>query len=128
MAVFRISQTDSQLQIDLSFDIEDYHNSLNLTEEQVTSKQLAQYLNAVTDWRINDIDKGNILVSNLSTIGDHYHATCTISTLKSISTLDISNSFLTGVKGHSNIIILDLNDTFRDFRMHAKRTSLTVSY
>ena len=128
MAVFRVSQVDNQLHIDLSFDIEDYQTALAVTEEQVTSTQLAQYLDEATDWRINASDDYKILVSDLNTSGEHYQATCRILLQDSITSLKISNSFLTGVKGHSNIMILNLNDTFRDFRMHAKRTALLVSY
>lgn len=129
IAVFKLSLEGEDLTLDLSFDIEDYCISLSTKQKEVTVEQLTQYLNEVTSWEINDSSSASLTVTSLTIKGEHYHATCKLSTINTdINKLDILNKFLLPIEGHSNIIMLDLNDTFRDFRMHAKRTTIEVKY
>lgn len=128
MAMFKVEQKADQVQLKLSFDIQDYLSSQNLTKNQVSIEQLKNYLNASTQWLFNDI-RAEIIVKEINVQRDHFLADCEFDLANmEINKLVIKNEFLIGVKGHSNIIMMDLKDTFKDYRMHVGRKKIEVTF
>ena len=130
IAVFKVSQEGQEIQLEVNFDIEDYHTINNLSADEVNASQLTQYLNKTTNWTFNgEALADKIMVTDLVAQGEHYHAICRVGSMESnISEISIKNEFLLPLEGHSNIIMIDLNGKSRDFRMHAERKSIEFTY
>ena len=47
---------------------------------------------------------------------------------ENIKSVTIKNEFLLNVKSHSNIVKLDINNTFKDYRLHKERREIKVDY
>ena len=59
----------------------------------------------------------------------HTKVICFLSKYKeSIKSVTIKNEFLLNVKSHSNIVKLDINNTFKDYRLHKERREIKVNY
>ncbi len=128
IAVFNLSQHDNDLSLSIVFDIEDYHTVHNIEKTSITTEHLGQYINESTNWQINGKEL-ELEVESISKENDHYKAICkTIQFREGIKDIDVRNQFLLTIEGHSNIVMLDINDTFRDFRMHKDRKQIQVRF
>ena len=128
MAVFRISASESGLQLQINFDREDYGQVNEITLEEINLAQLQGYLDETTSWTING-KKLDVQVEQLQLEDNHIVAICTIaSSDMSISTIKVENEFLLPIDDQSNIIMLELNGKSRGFRMHSGRKEIEVNY
>ncbi len=127
IAVFKIYQ-EKGLSLEVIFDIEDYTSINEVRPSEVTQKHLSSYLNSKTKISI-DSHQLDIKVQSIVKDRDHFRASCTIAnTPTQISTLLIQNEFLLEVADHSNIMMIDINKTTKDFRMTEERTELMITY
>ena len=89
-------------------------------------------LTCFTLLNITNINNGQKLVPQVLEIKSDKHHTkviCFLSKYKeSIKSVTIKNEFLLNVKSHSNIVKLDINNTFKDYRLHKERREIKVNY
>ena len=128
IAVFNLTEKNNELFLQVTFDVQDFLISQNLKENLVTNEKVFDYLNTTTQWKINDKTL-KLKLKNFSKDNEHYQIECNLGKWnETIKTVAISNDFFTDINKHSNIIMLNLQNTFRDFRMHKDRKKITVSY
>lgn len=127
IAVFKVYQQEG-LRLEVNFDIEDFTTIQALQPSEVTPNYLSSYLKNKTRWSVGDRQL-NIEVLSIAMERDHFKASCIIANAPAqISNLIIQNEFLLEVEDHSNIMMIDLNETTKDFRMHEKRKELIINY
>lgn len=127
-ATFNVIEKGHVIMLEVEFDTDDYLKINKLTKGEISKENFAEYLHKTTRWEFDD---ENLIpdVLSLESIGHHTKAVCLLSRSRTdIKSIKIKNEFLLGVHSHSNIIMLDVNKTFKDFRMHKKRTTLSVDY
>ena len=84
--------------------------------------------NKTTSWEID----GEKLIPQILDIKSGEHHTKVICFLseyrENIKSVSIKNEFLMNVKSNSNIVKLDINNTFKDYRLHKERREIKVDY
>ena len=128
IAVFNLKEHEGRIELDVSFDIQDFlalnHKSSGLNDRE----GIENYINATTSWEI-DGEKAELKMIRLKRENDHFRVSFLLKNIRpGITTLKINNDFFLHIEDHSNIIMLDLNDGFRDFRMHKARSKIEVVY
>ena len=127
-ATFNVIRRGHVLMLEIDFDEENFikfgaSNSLHVSKED-----FSKYLNKTTSWEFD----GEKLVPQVLEIKSNEHHTkviCFLSKYKeSIKSVIIKNEFLLNVKAHSNIVKLDINNTFKDYRLHKERREIKVNY
>ena len=127
-ATFNVIKRGHVLMLEIDFDEENFikfgaSNSLHVSKED-----FSKYLNKTTSWEFD----GEKLVPQVLEIKSNEHHTkviCFLSKYKeSIKSVTIKNEFLLNVKSHSNIVKLDINNTFKDYRLHKERREIKVNY
>ena len=127
-ATFNVIRRGHVLMLEIDFDEENFikfgaSNSLHVSKED-----FSKYLNKTTSWEFD----GEKLVPQVLEIKSNEHHTkviCFLSKYKeSIKSVIIKNEFLLNVKSHSNIVKLDINNTFKDYRLHKERREIKVNY
>lgn len=127
IAFFKISQNSDKLIIDVTFEKEDIENVLQSSLNNLTSKQLASYLSAHFNLYIN----GKLEVcefENMHIEAKHIRMQGSISDIPTeINSIEIINTCLLSIEGHSNIIEIKLNEQVRDFLMNKDRIAINIS-
>ena len=127
-ATFNVIERGEVLMLEIDFDTHDFLKSTNTKEHKITKETFSTYLNKVSSWEINDIK----ITPDVLSIKSHHHHTKVICFLgkadKKITSIKVKNEFLLDINMHSNIIKLDLNQTFKDFRLHKGRKEIKVDY
>lgn len=126
MAVFKLTETDDSFQLELIFDREDFAQSTGHAEKKLSKSQLQTYIEKHTQWQV-DNHRIMFSVTHLEIDDDHYKASCIApKEFKKYNRLSVDNTFLLDIDNQSNIIMIDLNNKSRDFRMHSNRRALIV--
>ncbi|MEP3838802.1 MAG: DUF6702 family protein [Algibacter sp.] len=127
-ATFNVIERGHVLMLEIDFDMDNYLKINPSKNAEVTKADFSTYLNKTTIWEID----GDILIPQVLSLkqqGHHSKVICLLSeTTKQIKTVKITNEFLIAISEHSNIIKLDINDSFKDFRLHKKRKVVEVVY
>lgn len=127
-ATFNVIEKGYVLLLEIDFDEENYIKFGNAKSLEVTKKDFTKYLEETTSWEID----GELItpqILSIKTNRAHTKVVCFLSKVKkNISTIKVKNEFLIDVEGHSNIIKLDVNNSFKDYRMHKDRKQLEVVY
>ena len=127
-ATFNIIERGHVILLEIDFDEENFIKFGDSKSLKVTKEDFSNYLYKTTSW---EIDGKQIKPEILSIKSEHEHTKviCFLSkSIKNIKIVKVKNEFLIDVKDHSNIIKLDINNSFKDFRMHKKRRELQVTY
>ena len=127
-ASFNVIKRGHLLMLEIDFDEENFIKFGESKSLQVSKEDFSKYLNKTTSWEID----GEKLIPQIVDIksGEHYtKVICFLSEYKeNIKSVTIKNEFLVNVKSHSNIVKLDINNTFKDFRLHKDRRKIKVNY
>jgi hypothetical protein len=127
-ATFNIIERGEVLILEIDFDKHDYLTLNPSKDHQITTNAFNLYLNETSSWEI-DGKKLTPQVLSIKVSGHHAKAICLLDkTVKKVKLVRIKNLFLLDIKSHSNIIKLDLNNTFKDFRLHKEKKELVVYY
>lgn len=128
MATFRLSEYENGIELNISFDKDDYVRVNKLTDQNIAIDQFQDYLNTTTCWTVNG-KKQTIQVETISVKQDHVSATCrTKTTTQPIQKLLVENEFLLDVQDQTNVVVFDLYGKSRGFRMHSGRREIVVTY
>ncbi|MDP5094216.1 MAG: hypothetical protein NWQ17_12975 [Polaribacter sp.] len=127
-ASFNVIERGYVLMLEIEFDMYNYLMQSNVTSHKVTLEEFSTYLNETTSWEFNGVQI-NPKVLSIKSEREHIKVICFLSKSKNkIKSIKVKNDFLSEVKDHSNIIKLDLNNSFKDFRLHKERKNLVVNY
>lgn len=127
-ATFNIIKRGHVLLLEIDFDEENYIKFGDTKSLKITKEDLGNYLKKTTSWNID----GKEIIPKILSIKsqrEHTKVICFLSEAKkNIKTVKVKNEFLIDVKDHSNIIKLDINNSFKDFRLHKNRRQIKVDY
>jgi sulfur relay (sulfurtransferase) DsrC/TusE family protein len=127
-ATFNVIKRGHVLMLEIDFDKENFIKFGASKSLHVSKEDFSEYLNKTTSWEFD----GEKLVPQVLEIKSNEHHTkviCFLSKYKeSIKSVTIKNEFLLNVKSHSNIVKLDINNTFKDYRLHKERREIKVNY
>ena len=127
-ASFNVIEKGHVLMLEIEFDMFDYLKLEEIDNHKITKPEFSKYLNKTTSWQIN----GEKLIPQVLTIKlerEHAKVICFLSnSKKNIKTITVKNNFLINIKDHSNIVKLDVNNLFKDFRLHKNRQEIKVDY
>ncbi len=127
-ATFNVIKKGHVLMLEIDFDEENFIKFGESSSLRVSKEDFRNYLYKTTNWEID----GEILnpkVLTLKSTEQHTRVICFLSKkAKNIKSIKVKNEFLLNIDSHSNIIKLDINDTFKDFRLHKDRREIVVNY
>jgi len=129
MASFHITTSDdASVQIDITFDLEDFAASLAIKADEVNLEKVQGYLDEHTSFQFNHKIK-KLKISSVKIVRGHIKVKGSFGKVaQKINNLKIENTCLNNVYRHSNVIQVDLNNSSKDYRMHEKRTVIDLSY
>lgn len=114
--------------LEIDFDEENFIKFGEAESLHVSKEDFSKYLHKTTSWEID----GKVTVPQVLTVKNNLQHTKVICYLseykKNIKSIKIRNKFLLNVESHFNIIKLDINNTFRDFKLDKERTEIKVDY
>ena len=127
-ATFNVIERGHVLMLEINFDEENFIKFGESKSLHISKEGFKNYLNKTTSWEI-DGKKLTPQVLDIKSIGDHMKVICFLSKkTKKIKSITVKNEFLLNVKSHSNIVKLDINNTFKDYRLHKGRREIQVEY
>jgi len=127
-ATFNVIRRGHVLMLEIDFDEENFIKFGASKSLHVSKEDFSKYLNKTTSWEFND-EKLVPQVLEIKSDEHHTRVICFLSKYKeSIKSVKIKNEFLLNVKSHSNIVKLDINNTFKDYRLHKERREIKVNY
>ncbi|MFK7806200.1 MAG: hypothetical protein AB8F74_00235 [Saprospiraceae bacterium] len=128
IATFQITESESLLQLDVTFDLEDFSKSLDVEVEEIDLQYMKDYLSENTNFFFNGKETA-LHVSDVKIVRGHIRVKGNFGkALEKIETIKIKNICLNNVRHHSNHIQIDLNDKTKDYRMHKRRTEIKLKY
>ena len=127
-AKFHVVERGEVLLLEIEFDIDNYLKRNESKSNKVSKEDFTEYLNKTTSWLI-DNEKIEPKTLSIQYSGHHAKAICFLSeSKKKIKSVQVKNEFLLDIKSHINILMLDLNNTFKDYKLDKNRKSVTVNY
>lgn len=127
MALFTLTAAAESLQVTIEFDREDYLAVMRQVADPTDLTVLQTYLQQTTRWTINGCEEV-ISVQRIQPDQEHHfllqgqiHVAPA-----DIQHLVVKNSFLLEVIDQTNVLLLEIGDHSRGFRMHADRQQITV--
>ncbi|WP_299017852.1 DUF6702 family protein [uncultured Polaribacter sp.] len=127
-ATFNIIKKGHVLLLEIEFDEENYIKFGDANSLEVTKQDLEKYLNKTTSWYF-DGKETTPQVLTITSQREHAKVLCfLVEARKNVKTVKVKNEFLIDVKDQANIIKFDLNNSYKDFRLHKGRTQIEVNY
>ncbi len=128
LAVFHIMESNGMLEIDITFDLEDFSKSLDVEIAEVNVERMQKYLTENTSFQFN-AKVANLKISEVKIVRDHIEVKGNfVEIIKNINNIKIENTCLNNIRRHSNVMQIELNDETKDFRMHSRRTIINLTY
>ncbi len=128
IAIFHITDSKGVLEIDITFDLEDFSKTLDIETSEVNVERMQNYLVHNTSFQFNS-QSAKLKIMEVKIIRDHIKVKGSLGKIKeNINTVKIENTCLNNISRHSNIIQIDLNEKSKDYRMHKKRTVIKLDY
>lgn len=127
-AKFHIVERGEVLFLEVEFDAENMIKLNKTSSLKVTKEDFTKYLNETTNWFF---DGKQIIPKTLSiqTFGGHKKAICFLSkSLKEVKSFKVKNEFLLDIDEHINVVMVDLNNTYKDYKLDKNRKEITVNY
>jgi len=128
LAHFEIHQKNDNLIIEFAIDHDDMLSAHEGSNIELTDELLQEYISSNFSVSINGT-RHDLSFGTMTIKGEHINLVGQISNLDQvITTIDIENTCLLNIEGHSNIIKLKLYEKQRDFLMNKERTSIQITY
>lgn len=127
-ATFNVIKRGHVVMLEIDFDEENFIKFGESKSLHISKEDFSKYLHETTSWEFD----GKKLIPQVLEIkrGEHHtKVICYLSKYKeNIKSVKIKNEFLLNVKSHSNIIKLDINNTFKDYRLYKDRRGIEVEF
>ncbi len=127
-ATFNVIKRGHVLMLEIDFDEENFIKSGESNSLHITKADFSKYLHKTTSW-VFDGEKIIPQVLEIKSGEHHTKVICYLSKYKeNIKTVTVKNEFLLNIKSHFNIVKIDINNTFKDYRLHKERREIKVDY
>ena len=127
-ATFNVIKRGHVLMLEIDFDEEKFIKSGESSSLRISKEEFSKYLHKTTSWEF-DGEKIIPQVLEIKSGEHHTKVICYLSKYKeNIKSVTIKNVFLLNIESHSNIVQLDINNTFKDYRLHKERRNIKVDY
>ncbi|MEM9546599.1 MAG: hypothetical protein AAGA77_11545 [Bacteroidota bacterium] len=127
IAVFTIEKKDHNILLELTFDRDDYLEYNHLQSHELTLAQVEIYLNENLNISF-DGETCKLLETKLIEKNPHVLFSALLrSDDGPIKNIEIQNTFLNSIEGHSNIVMIDMHGISKDYRMHRERTKIIIA-
>ncbi|WP_299670153.1 DUF6702 family protein [uncultured Polaribacter sp.] len=127
-ATFNVIKRGHVLMLEIDFDEENFIKFGESESLRVTKEDFSKYLHKTTSWEF-DGKKIRPQVLQIKSSEHHTKVICFLSkNTENIKSVKVKNEFLLNVEAHSNIVKLDINNTFKDYRLHKERREIKVDY
>lgn len=128
-ATFNVIEKGHVLMLEIDFNTQNFLKVHHPESNTISKDVFTEYLNSTTSWEIDGVK----LVPNVLSVkpnGHHTKIICFLSKApqSTIKTIKIKNKFLIDIASHINIIEIDVNKKFRDFRMDKDKQELSIEY
>lgn len=128
LAKFRVIERGEVFFLEVEFEEQNIVKLNKTNSLHVTNKEFELYLNETTEWILNK-KKVNPKVLAIEKNGYHKKAICLLSKKqKNIKSIVVKNKFLLDVKSHINVLVLEINNTIKDFQLDNNRITVSVNY
>lgn len=128
IAFFHITKSEATIQLNVSFDAEDFSTALKVKTSEITVAKMQAYLDKHTAFQFNS-KAAKLHISEVDIINHHIKIKGSFGKIaQKINALKIKNTCLNNVSKHSNVIMVDLNNQSKDYRMHTGRTNIELVY
>lgn len=128
MAIFTVSTATEGLALEVAFDAADYAAANSLAQDKPDPCELEDYLNRTTSWTIEGQEQA-LRVQSIGTKEGHLLARCRLGNkVTRVEEIVIENQFLLSIPNQTNVVMLELDDRSRGFRMHEGRQKVSASY
>jgi hypothetical protein len=127
-AKFHVIERGEVLFLEIEFEEENLIKLNKTSSLRVTKEDFTNYLNETTTWIFNG-EKIKPKALTIQATGHHKKAICFLSkSLKNIKTLQVKNEFFLDIEEHINVVMLDVNKTYRDYKLDRERKEIVVNY
>ena len=127
-AKFHVVERGEVLFLEIEFDAENIIKLNKTSSLRVTKEDFTKYLNETTSW----VFDGTQIVPktlDIQTSGDHNKAICYLSkSLKEVKSVKVKNEFLLDIDEHINVVMIDLNKTYKDYKLDKNRKEIIIDY
>ena len=128
IAVYNIAETEDELIIEITFEKDDLTKVLKKKDASEISDQIQSYIKKHLSIQLNQ-NAAPLKFMKVVEEGKHFKVKAkSPKSYTSLHQVDIQNTCLLHLDGHSNIIQLRLNQKERDFLMNKNRTTLQIEY
>lgn len=128
MAIFTVSEQAGGLALSVEVDRSGYARVNGDAEETPATENFEAYLNKKSAWVVNG-EHAPVKVERITTEGHHFTAHCRLNArVSTVDELKVYNRFLLDIKDQTNVVMLQLHNDSRGFRMHQGRQLITVKY
>lgn len=129
-ATFNVIEKGHVLMLEIDFDTDNFKKINTLENNTISKAVFLKYLNTTTSWEIDGV---TLLPEVLSIKPYGHHHTKVVCFLSkapknSIKSIKIKNKFLIDIHAHINVIKIDVNKEFKDFKMDKNRQELAVEF
>lgn len=128
-ATFNVIKKGHVLMLEIDFNAEDFLKVNDLDNQTISKDVFAKYLNNTTSWEIDGV-KISPCVLSVKPNGHHTKVICFLAKApkSDVKSINIKNKFLINVESHINVIQVDVNKTFRDFKLDKDRQELAITF
>jgi hypothetical protein len=127
-AKFHVVERGEVLFLEIEFEEENLIKLNKTSSLRVTKEDFTKYLNETTSWVFNGKELHPKTLSIQAT-GHHKKAICFLSkSIKNVKSVQVKNEFLLDIEEHINVVMLDVNQTYKDYKLDKKRKEISVSY
>ena len=127
-AKFHVVERGQVLFLEIEFEEENLIKLNKTSSLRVTKEDFTNYLNETTSWVFNG-ERIQPKALSIQSTGHHKKAICFLSkSLNNINTIQVKNEFLLEIEEHINVVMLDVNKTYKDYKLDRKRKEIVVNY
>lgn len=128
IAMFKIYEDNAETKLYVSIDANDLTKEIGFSVTEIDVEILHKYLKQNFSISLDE----NIVkytIDEFQLEMDHFKIIASLNGMpKHFQNLQIFNTCLASVEGHSNIIQVDLDGKSKDFRMHKGRSKINIEY
>lgn len=128
IAIFKIYEENNITKLEIRMDALDLSDAVNVDVSKLNKDNISNYLERNLLLKFDNTEV-NYKLESLQYKGDHINIFATVLTVPAnFNFIDVDNKCLIHIKGHSNIMQIELKDDVKDYRMHLERQHISVEY
>lgn len=127
IALIKICEIKDHYKIEITLDIKDLEITLKTNKSDITVMMMDHYINENMSIKFDQIP-ADIIIKQIAINNDHFKISGELMhDVYLAKTFTVTNSILTNIDNHSNIVQLRINNIEDDYHMNRKRTHLSIN-